>query len=415
MSEVIDMNSNKRSTAVDAIRGLSLLGILMANMLIFQYGMFGKDELHFFQPSTLDLISHDMLKVFVEGSFMPIFTFLFGYSMIKMRESLIGKGLKYGRSFFRRSVLLIVLGLLHSTFIWEGDILLFYGAIGLFLVLFVKRKAKTIMIWGILLLALMTVFGYGSMEPGAGEAERMENYVKQSIEVYGNGTFSEILNFRTTEEMPIDLPDWLMLLVILIAPLMSAPMFLFGMVAAKRGRFLHPSIEIKLYLRWSLLVPVGLGLKTAGVMLGSTHSWSGVFTMLGGPLLALGYIHLFASLYAFSSKQSIIIRAFEAVGRMSLTNYLTQSMVCVLIFYGFGLGMFGKLGVLQGTLLAILIYSVLATGSLLWLKRFRSGPIERLLRIGTYWSWSGRAKPKAVVPAAALPAAEFPAEGPPAT
>lgn len=121
------MNSNKRSTAVDAIRGLSLLGILMANMLIFQYGMFGKDELHFFQPSTLDLISHDMLKVFVEGSFMPIFTFLFGYSMIKMRESLIGKGLKYGRSFFRRSVLLIVLGLLHSIFIWEGDILLFYG------------------------------------------------------------------------------------------------------------------------------------------------------------------------------------------------------------------------------------------------------------------------------------------------
>ncbi|MGV2644066.1 DUF418 domain-containing protein, partial [Clostridium perfringens] len=120
-------------------------------------------------------------------------------------------------------------------------------------------------------------------------------------------------------------------------------------------------------------------------------------------------------LYAFSSKQSVIIRAFEAVGRMSLTNYLTQSVVCVLIFYGFGLGMFGKLGVLQGALLAILIYAVLATGSLLWLKRFHGGPIERLLRIGTYWSWSGRAKPKAMTPAAAIPTAEFPAEGPPAT
>ncbi|MPY19143.1 DUF418 domain-containing protein [Paenibacillus glucanolyticus] len=409
------MNSNKRSTAVDAIRGLSLLGILMANMLIFQYGMFGKDELHYFQPSTLDQISHDMLKVFVEGSFMPIFTFLFGYSMIKMRESLINKGLKYGRSFFRRSVLLIVLGLLHSIFIWEGDILLFYGAIGLFLVLFVKRKVKTIMIWGVLLLTLVSLFGYGSVEPVAGETERMESYVKQSIEVYGSGTYSEILNFRSTEEMPIDLPDWLMLLVILIAPLMSAPMFLFGMVAAKRGRFLHPSMEIKLYLRWALLVPVGLGLKTAAVMLGTTHSWSGVFTMLGGPLLALGYLYLFASLYAFSSQQSIVIRAFEAVGRMSLTNYLSQSVVCVLIFYGFGLGLFGKLGVLQGTLLAVLIYSVLAAGSLLWLKRFRSGPVERLLRMGTYWSWSGRAKPKEAAPVAALPAAELPGDGPPAT
>ncbi|MFH0071081.1 hypothetical protein ACFRAK_28640, partial [Peribacillus sp. NPDC056705] len=64
------MNSNKRSTVVDAIRGLSLLGILMANLLIFQYGMLGKDEMHYFQPTTLDRISHDMLKVFVEGSFM---------------------------------------------------------------------------------------------------------------------------------------------------------------------------------------------------------------------------------------------------------------------------------------------------------------------------------------------------------
>ncbi|GAE06658.1 DUF418 domain-containing protein [Paenibacillus sp. JCM 10914] len=158
------MNSNKRSTVVDAIRGLSLLGILMANLLIFQYGMFGKDEMHYFQPTTLDRISHDMLKVFVEGSFMPIFTFLFGYSMIKMRESLLAKGLKYGRSFSRRSMLLIALGLLHSIFLWDGDILLFYGAIGFFLLLFVKRNAKTVIIWGLIFLLLTSAFGFGSMD-----------------------------------------------------------------------------------------------------------------------------------------------------------------------------------------------------------------------------------------------------------
>lgn len=408
------MSTHKRSTAVDAIRGLSLAGILMANMLIFQYGMFGKDELHFFQPSALDTISHNILKVFVEGSFMPIFTFLFGYSMVMMRESLTAKGLKYGRSFSRRSVLLIGLGLLHSTFIWEGDILLFYGGIGFFLLLFVKRKAKTLLIWGIILLALMTALGYGSMEPTPEDASRMEAYVTKSIEVYGSGSFGEIMDFRSNEEMPINLPDWLMLLVVLIAPLMSAPMFLFGMAAAKRRRFLHPSMEIRLYIRWALLIPVGLALKTAGVMLGTTHEWNGILMMLGGPLLALGYIYLFASLYAFSSRQSVVIRAFEAVGRMSLTNYLTQSVVCVLIFYGFGLGLFGKLGVLQGALLAIGIYAVLAAGSLLWLKRFRSGPVERLLRIGTYWSWSGRPKTK-TGPVPAAPAADAPGEGPAAT
>lgn len=406
------MNSNKRSTAVDAIRGLSLLGILMANMLIFQYGTYGKDELKYFQPSILDRVSHDMLRVFVEASFMPIFTFLFGYSMVKMRESLSAKGLKYGRSFTRRSIMLIFLGFLHSTFLWEGDILLFYGAVGFFLLLFITRKPKTLLIWGTLLLVLMSAFGYGMLEPSTAEGEKMETFVRKSIEVYSSGSYSEILQFRVTGDIPYDFPDWLLLLVVIILPLMNAPMFLFGMAAAKRGRFLHPSMEIKLYLRWSLLIPVGLGLKTAGVMLGNSNSWSGILMMLGGPLLALGYLHLFASIYAFSSKQSLLIRAFEAVGRMSLTNYLAQSVICVLIFYGFGLGLFGKLGVLQGTLLAIVIYAALAAISLLWLRRFRSGPVERLLRIVTYWSWSGRAKPKSLAPVAAAPTAAVAAPAP---
>ncbi|GAE06657.1 DUF418 domain-containing protein [Paenibacillus sp. JCM 10914] len=226
----------------------------------------------------------------------------------------------------------------------------------------------------------------------------MESYVKQSMEVYSNGSFAEIMNFRNTEDPPFDFPAWVLFIVVLFVPLLNAPMFLFGMAAAKRGQFLHPSQESRRYLRWALLVPVGLGLKTTGVMLGKDHDWSGVGTLLGGQLLALGYLYLFAFLYAHSSRTSLVIRSFEAVGRMSLTNYLMQSVVCVMIFYGFGLGMFGKLGVLQGTLLAIVIYIVLAIGSLLWLKRFRSGPIERLLRIGTYWSWSGRAKPKTVAP-----------------
>lgn len=392
------MSTQQRSTAVDAIRGLSLAGILMANMLIFQYGIFGKDELHYFQASALDQIVHNVLKIFVEGSFMPVFTFLFGYSMVMMRESLIAKGLKYGRSFFRRSVLLIGLGALHSHFIWEGDILLFYGGIGFFLLLFVKRKPRTLLIWGSVLLALMAAFSYGTVETTAEDTARMAAYVKKSIEVYSGGTYGEILHFRLTEELPFDLPDWLLLVIFLIAPLISAPMFLFGMAAAGRGHFLEPSAEITRYIRGALLVPASLALKTAGVVLGTDNDWSGVFTMLGSPLLALGYVYLFALLYAVSSRQSTVIRAFEAVGRLSLTNYLTHSIVCVLIFYGFGLGLFGKLGVLPGALLAVVIYSALAAGSLLWLRRFRSGPVEKLLRVGTYWSWNGRPKSKAAPP-----------------
>ncbi|MFH0071082.1 DUF418 domain-containing protein, partial [Peribacillus sp. NPDC056705] len=185
-----------------------------------------------------------------------------------MREGLLAKGLKYGRSFSRRSILLVVLGLLHSIFLWEGDILLFYGAIGFFLLLFVKRKAKTVIVWGLIFLLLTSAFGFGSMDPTATETTRMESYVKQSMEVYSNGSFAEIMNFRNTEDPPFDFPAWVLLIVVLFVPLLNAPMFLFGMAAAKRGRFLHPSQESRLYLRWALLVPVGLGLKTTGVMLG---------------------------------------------------------------------------------------------------------------------------------------------------
>lgn len=387
-----------RASAVDAIRGFSLLGILMANMLIFQYGMYGKDVLHLFHPSTVDTISHNMLRVFVEGSFMPIFTFLFGYSMIKMRDSLTAKGRKSRWSFIRRSIMLLGLGILHGYYLWEGDILLFYGAITLLLLFFLKRKAKTAIIWGILLLVLTCAVGLGATQINdpQDDTQRMESYVKEATDVYRSGTYSEIVDYRANSEPPLDLPDWVMIVVFLVAPLINAPMFLFGMAAAKRGRFLQPSLETKSYLRWSLLIPLGLTLKTMAVILGSSHVLNGVGILLGGPLLALGYIHLFALLYAAASKSSLIIRSFEAVGRMSLTNYLLQSVICTFIFYGYGLGQFGQLGVLSGTLLAVAIYAVQAACSLLWLAKFRSGPIERLMRSMTYWSWNGRVKPKLV-------------------
>lgn len=80
--------NRQRITVVDGICGVRLLGVLMANVLIFQYGLWGKDELHLFSPSLLDISTYSFLKLMVEGSFMPIFTFLFGFSMVKLKESL---------------------------------------------------------------------------------------------------------------------------------------------------------------------------------------------------------------------------------------------------------------------------------------------------------------------------------------
>lgn len=88
------MEQRKRAGLVDAARGLCLLGILLANMLIFQYGIWGKDDMQFYSLSGFDASVRTILGIVVEKSFMPIFTFLFGYGIIKMKESLAASGRK---------------------------------------------------------------------------------------------------------------------------------------------------------------------------------------------------------------------------------------------------------------------------------------------------------------------------------
>lgn len=104
----------KRISFIDGVRGFSLLGILLANILIFQFGMYGKDELK--NLSALDTGALYFVKIFIEGSSMPIFTLLFGYSLIKFIESIRKKKNKSRWTILRRAIGLIAIGWIHSTF-----------------------------------------------------------------------------------------------------------------------------------------------------------------------------------------------------------------------------------------------------------------------------------------------------------
>lgn len=383
----------QRLGIIDGIRGFSLIGILMANMLIFQYGMWGKDELKHFKLFTGDEAANIWLKVFVEGSFMPIFMFLFGYSMIKMKDKLEENGGKVKRHFARRFFLLIILGLLHSTFVWEGDILFSYGCLGLLMMIFLNRKPKTIFIWAVTLLILTSFIGFGTMTATPEEAERIDSYVQKANLIYADGSYSEIKDFRNSGEEPLALTPGAYLFIILFTPLMLCPLFLLGMYAAKIRWFTQPKEEQKLYVRWaSLLVPSGLLLKSIPYLLPNT-TWAGVAEILGAPLLAIGYIFAFALLYA-KGVNPVFLKLFENVGRLSMTNYLLQSIICTTIFYGYGFGLFGQIGVINGILLAIAIYGIQVITSHFYLKVWKVGPFEKLMRIGTYLKWSGNTKKK---------------------
>lgn len=383
---------NQRVRMIDGLRGFCLLGILIANMLIFQFGIFGKDSIEAFALSTGDQVAYIWTKIFVEGSFYPIFMFLFGYSMMKMKDSIVRKGKKAGRHLMRRFLLLMLFGVLHSILIWEGDVLLSYGLTGFFLLFFMNRKKKTILIWAIILFALTTFFGLGEIKPTAEETEIMESYIEDETMVYTTGSYTEVLDFRNSDASPFNYSKYFMFVLLLLTPVVTAPMFLFGMYAAKSNWFTTPGLSRKTYLRTSLLlVSVGLLLKSATYLV-DAPAWTEAAVLTGGTILAVGYIFTFALFYTRNSGK--LHRYFEQYGRLSMTNYLCQSIICTCIFYGYGLGGFARVGVFNGILLAILIFSIQVLFSHLYLKHFKMGPFEKIMRVGTYLSWSGKSKEK---------------------
>jgi len=383
----------ERAQIIDAIRGFSLLGILLANILIFQYGIFGEEKLELFAHVTnLDKHLHQWLTVFVKGSFLPIFMFLYGFGLFKLRESLLTNGQKPWRALVRRFIMLFALGLLHG-YLWEGDILMGYGLASFGLLLFLKRKPKTLMIWAVTLSVLIAAMSYGNSNDLFGDTNKLSEYVVRSIEIYGSGSYSEISSFRMNE-FPIDISGAFAVVALLLTPLMLAPMFLFGIAAAKKGWFQHPHQERKRYMLLALIfLPQGVLFKGFGVWQAESD-FAGVAMTLGGTLLAFAYIFAAAFVFSYLLDQSFIFKVFEAIGRLSLTNYLMQTVICTTIFYGYGLGWFGKIGIINGILLATLIYAIQAFVSMWILKSFKQGPIERLLRMWTYFSLRGKMRIK---------------------
>lgn len=390
------MMKEERVRSIDALRGISLFGILLANLLIFHYGIWGKEELEYFRASATDKTIYAILKIAVEGSFMPIFTFLFGFSLIKLAESIKKKNGKVKRHLWRRFIFLFILGLLHSTYLWEGDILAFYGLMGLFLLLFLNRKKKTLIIWGTVLLLMTAALSYGMEEKSKEELEKQSLYIETTNEVYQNGSYEEIKQHRNTED-PLYFESegekvFFSLFMLLFGPLLTSPMFLFGMAAAKGGLFLHMEREQKWYILSMALLPISLLLKSISII-GEETNWTAVLLQMGTQLLCISYIGIFAILFIKFSGNMVFI-GFESVGKLSLTNYIMQSVICTFIYYGYGLGQFGSLGMLNSVLLGFVIFVLQCIGSYYYLKVFKRGPLEMILRMGTNLSWSGHMKVK---------------------
>ncbi|MCW1837247.1 DUF418 domain-containing protein [Bacillus xiamenensis] len=375
------MLKGSRVEFIDSLRGFSLLGILIVNMLNFQYDY---DFEKMFDPSMWGQeFGVYVTEILFQGSFYPIFSFLFGYSFIKLIESTKAKGLNTNAIVVRRGFGLIVLGMLHYIFIWNGDILLYYGACTFFLMMFLSSRIKTMLIWSGVLGALSLVVVPYLMNLVYGNDDFL-------TDVYAKGAYGDILLSRITVEDDMVIVTIILAIVtitlmpilgFLFGTMMVGPFALLGMAIGKKGHLTEEDRGMAYRKGWVGVIVIGLALKCATFI---DAPWSEMVITLGAFVLTIGYIQAFIVFYYSKAAQGLK-RLLAGLGRLSLSNYLAQSVICTTIFYSYGLGLFGQIGSIFGLLLAVGLYTAQLFVSYLYLKKWRRGPVEWLMGKWVYW------------------------------
>jgi uncharacterized protein len=373
-----------RDLAPDVLRGFALLGILLVNLSYFSHDSFEGIAWPDVAGGGNQAATMIMLALF-QGKFYLLFSFLFGYSSLY-----ITKGEKTGRGrWVGRSVVLIVLGILHFTFLWHGDILFLYGVFGLLLVAFMFRSDKALKVWAwvlwgfsaFLLTSLSFLIWLG--EQAGFETPPVEEV--ELNEVMRGGSYIDSLMPRV-ELWTLGVTGG----VLLQGGLVFAA-FLVGILAARKKLLTSGSEHLKLrtMLVWGL--GVGLPLQVLAAWLyvsnelsptGTESTYFGALTIgfMTAPLLSMAYLAL--TVIALQRiPQAVSWLRFP--GRMALSNYLAQSVALSLIFGPWGLGLFGRVDYWVAFVIAIGVFGALSLASIAWLRVFQQGPMEWLVGVVT--------------------------------
>jgi uncharacterized protein len=369
----------QRDLLPDVLRGFALLGILLVNLSYFSHhssdGISGQDV-----AGVGNSIATVVMITLFQGKFYLLFSFLFGYSSFY-----VTKGEKSGRRRFAlRSLMLIVLGVIHFTLLWHGDILFLYGVFGLILLAFMFRTDRTLAVWawvlwgvsGFLLVAVSLLTWLAEVT-----GVELEEFTNGLDAVMASGTFTEAIVPR--------LELWVLGAsggILLQGGLVFAA-FLVGVLAARKGLLGANISELRtgVMMRWGF--GVGLPMQFFAAMLSVSNEVSptpseawylGSLTLgfMTAPLLSMGYLGAVAVLVQRTPE---LVAWMKYPGRASLTNYLLQSVFLSMIFGAWGLGLFQVVDYWVALLMGVAIYLVLAGMSVLWLGRFRQGPMEVLM------------------------------------
>ena len=376
----------KRDVAPDVLRGFALLGILVVNIqfmgLSSAEGARGDWTLGFANGSATFLVA----SIFM-GKFYLLFSFLFGYS-----SNYIIRGEPANRTrWIKRCLVLIALGALHFTFLWHGDIIFIYGVFGLLLIPFFFRADQTLKIWTrvvffasstLILLVGALVYISERYFPEESYQALMDSKLD---EVLLNGTFQDSISAR------LELWIYNITTGIFLQGGLAFAAFLLGLRLA-RSQFLSSPIDTKKnskLMKIGLLLGAPIQIVSAAMLVSNeqsaepseaTHVLALFVSFIAAPLLSMFYVGLIRKMV---EEKPHLVLWIKPAGKVSLTIYISQSVITSMIFAPWGLGLFQDLDTWQVLLLAFGIWLLLVYLASIWLKRFKQGPLEKFMDVLT--------------------------------
>ncbi|QSQ16052.1 DUF418 domain-containing protein [Myxococcus landrumensis] len=416
LAEARPTDSGERLLLLDTLRGFALCGVFISNTFVWFSGRVflprAQLEALFANGTVIDKVLLPIVSMLVTGRFITIFSFLFGLGFAVQLGRAEARGASVTGLYGRRLGVLFGIGICHLVLIWYGDILSSYALLGGWLLLFRKRADRTVLWW-----ALGLVFGgplvvafiqkmpqllAATPEAAAAltkaEMERSAALKAELLPTFQTGSWWAIVKAG----LAFYKSEFLLVMGFNLPVIFGR--FLLGYYAGRR-RLFHDAEQHIVFFRRLFFWALGLGIVTSGVgavmqqlfirkILNpeTLPTWV-PFAMqpirtMGEVAIAATYVSGITLLFQKAAWQKLLV-LLAPVGRMALTNYLCQSIISVLVFNGFGLGLFGTMRPFMTVLYCLGIFSAQILVSHLWLARFRFGPAEWVWRSLTY----GKAQP----------------------
>ncbi|MDE2928905.1 MAG: DUF418 domain-containing protein [Acidobacteriota bacterium] len=388
----------ERIPSLDLLRGFALLGILIINIQVFSM-----ISAAYLNPTAYGDLSgvngwvYILSHVLADQKFMTLFTILYGAGIVLMTSRAEARGTSSAGIHYRRTFILLVIGLLHAYLLWAGDVLVSYALCALVVFPFRNLAPRTLLTLGLcsVLIAsaifLFTGLSLAYIPPDA-IAEMTDNWkpsaelVQEEVAAYRSGWLKQ-MEERVGTALFLQTKGFLLWGLWRIGGLMLVGMALFKwgvLTAARSSRFYFGLATAGLTLGWIL--------SSYGLVHNFARNWSldcqfigSQYNYWGSVPVSLGYLSI-VMLICKSDLRGPLSQSVSAVGRTALSNYLLQTLLCTTLFYGHGFGLFGSVERTEQVAIVLAVWIVQLVASSWWVKRFRYGPLEWVWRSLTYWN-----------------------------